>query len=54
MSHKGGKREGSGRKPTGMKRHNVMLDETTTRNARKLGTGCLSKGIRNAVEKVCK
>ena len=45
----GGPGRGGGRKPTGVKRIAVTLDEATIERARKIGDGNLSEGIRRAV-----
>lgn len=45
----GGPGRGGGRKPTGVKRVYVTLDQETIERAREIGGGNLSEGIRLAV-----
>jgi len=47
---RGGVRRGSGRKPSGMKRVNVIIADSHIAAAKKLGDGNLSLGVRKAIE----
>ena len=52
---RGGARKGAGRKPIGdvaMKRHQVFLSEAHVKKARKIGLGSVSKGLRDAVDRI--
>ena len=46
---RGGKREGAGRKPSDLKRYQVMLNDTQHDKAVELGKGNLSLGVRTAL-----
>lgn len=53
----GGPRDGAGAKPihaTAMRRVNVLLDDLTVDQARTLGNGNVSAGLREAVRKTHK
>ena len=49
IERRGGRRPGQGRPKLGTRALNVSLDERTIADAREIGDGVLSKGIRIAV-----
>ena len=49
-SKRGGARKGSGRKPTGMKRINVLIADSHISKAKKIGEGNVSLGVRKALD----
>jgi hypothetical protein len=49
-SGRGGKREGAGRPPTGVRQVQLTLDDPTINKGTKIGQGNLSKGVRIAVQ----
>ena len=47
---RGGARKGSGRKPTGMKRINILIADFHISKAKKIGEGNVSLGVRKALD----
>jgi hypothetical protein len=50
LSPRGGKREGAGRPPTGVRKVQITLDDKTIEKGKKIGEGNLSRGVRIAVK----